>query len=111
MGTKSTLSDFSNTPIITTTIRKFTRRECRGVCLHYTINRRGGGKNSEPLFKCITHHCSFCDIYMDYPSVWCPCCGEQMRSKLRTDANSKKRNREWKKQHCKMPINLYRTFT
>jgi hypothetical protein len=52
---------------------------CKGICIrHKALKPTGAGRYSTGQKRC-----QICDIFMDWDSLFCPCCGYRLRTKPR----------------------------
>jgi hypothetical protein len=81
------------TPLLYYERRKYTYgMVCKGICLrHKAIKPVGAGRYVNGQKRC-----QVCEIFMDWPGLFCPCCGYRLRTrprniKYKTKLRSKKR--------------------
>ena len=53
---------------------------CKGICQHHKALKptKGGGRYVIGQKRCQT-----CGIYLNWKDLWCPCCGNRLRTKPR----------------------------
>jgi rRNA maturation endonuclease Nob1 len=54
---------------------------CKGICVKYRAKKPGREGNR---YASGQKRCQICDIFIDYPSLFCPCCGYRMRTRPRS---------------------------
>jgi len=59
---------------------------CNGICHRYKAN----GLPKEGRYKNGQKRCLICDIYIIWEGLWCPCCGNRIRSNPRGSAAKKR---------------------
>ena len=53
---------------------------CKGTCTKHKVTKQFGASRYDIGQKM----CSVCNIFMKWDGVYCPCCGNRIRSKPRT---------------------------
>jgi hypothetical protein len=53
---------------------------CKGICIKYRAKKPQRGSRYASGQK----RCQICDIFINYPSLFCPCCGYRMRTRPRS---------------------------
>jgi hypothetical protein len=51
---------------------------CKGICVKYKATRP---KRNASRYANGQKRCQIYDIFIDYPSLFCPCCGYRMRTR------------------------------
>ena len=54
---------------------------CKGICVKYKATRP---KRNASRYASGQKRCQVCDIFIDYPSLFCPCCRYRMRTRPRS---------------------------
>ena len=52
---------------------------CKGLCTRYKVQKRYGVGRYVSGQK----RCQICEVFVDWPELWCPCCRQRLRLKPR----------------------------
>lgn len=66
---------------------------CRGLCDRYKAKKR----SSEGRYASGQRRCQGCMMFLNWSGLWCPCCGERLRTKPRASKYKAKYNEATKK--------------
>ncbi|WP_420545275.1 hypothetical protein [Nitrosopumilus sp.] len=55
-----------------------TKMGCNGICHRYKVTK---GRNTDSWYRQGAKRCTFCDVYMGWEGLWCPCCRHRLRSR------------------------------
>jgi len=61
---------------------------CKGKCTQYKSRKPknpGVGR-----YEVGQKHCSLCALFVKWEGLWCPCCGQLLRTKPRNSSNRKR---------------------
>ena len=54
---------------------------CKGICIHHKINK--SGQRETGRYESGLKRCSFCEVFIEWEGLRCPCCGCILRRKPR----------------------------
>jgi hypothetical protein len=52
---------------------------CKGICIRHKARKPVGSGRYAVGQK----RCQICELFIEWPGLWCPCCGYRLRSKPR----------------------------
>ena len=56
---------------------------CKGICSRHQAMRPSSGRR----YLIGQKRCNVCQIFINWQSFWCPCCGYRLRNKPRNKKN------------------------
>ncbi len=59
---------------------------CKGICHRYKAKTAA----NQPRYANGQKRCSVCEIFLNWDSFWCPCCGVRLRNKPKDGERKRK---------------------
>ena len=63
---------------------------CRGICEQYRAKLLNGPMRTMGRYAAGQKRCSRCEMWMWYGGLWCPCCGNKLKTKPYSSKNKER---------------------